>query len=478
MFPYAFDDYTYMGFLGIDENGLPDSIDWGNFYDCFIHNKQSDNLRLANMSAVFALAAPKWIIGLASAVLFSFSIILGGKTVGFTKNNGVAISILSALLILVLPWWEGIVAVDYQLNYIWATALFALDIWLFLRDRHLQWFMGAILGLLLGIWHEGFSAPALIAMIFVAAVWKRFRNPGRLAMIFGIGLGTAFLLWVPGMRLRFANHPDSISYYDVSRTILALSPIAVFFLLSIISWLSGKRDIIKSPVWTMLSIICIVSGTMKFLQDDFRVCWAGLFTACIGCVWLAGILTRRINQAYKLTAGSASLLLIVLNLTFADIESFRERNVVRQVIEAIRNGKETLYVNGLKTFNNAPLLAWGKPLQTMWRWPAFESYYNLSSGSVDRLALVPDELESFNPQDARIMPGGWWQTTEGWIVKRHDNRIDAMYMKVKTPLADENVWVKIITFRSKADGELYDFVLPTMAPPWVRPIKDIVEIRP
>lgn len=480
IFPYAFDDYSYMNFLQIHENGLPVNIDWSKFHDNFIYRKQSDNLRLANMTAVFGLAFPKWIIGLLSGVFFALSVWISGKILGWRNENAVSSVLLACLLLFFLPWWNGIAAVDYQFNYIWATLVFVFVIWLFLRTKRVSWIAGLIFGGLLGIWHEGFSFPALIGLSLIYISFKRYRDIGRLIMLMSMFLGICFLLWVPGMRERTGFQSYLLSSYYFLRTLLALMPVWIFFILSTIYWIKEKKNLLKSPIWLVMVSVCVVSGAMKFVQDDFRAAWTAIFMGCMGTAWMCNLLFNSYNRLAKIIVGYVVLIFIVCHLVVVDMEAFRERKVLQQVVEDLRNDKGTqknIFIKDLKGFYNAPLLAWGKPLQTMWRWPGFDRYYDIRKERMQNLSIVPDELRNFNPEKASLMNCGWWKTEEGWVVKPHVAPLPPRHMIIEAPLADEIVWVTFNSFRSEYDGRLYDHVFPTLAPPWVRPIIDIREVE-
>lgn len=478
IFPYAFDDYSYMRFLQITENGLPEQIDWDIFKNCLNYRIQSDNLRLANMAAVFALALPKPIIGLLSGALFALALFFLAKTIGVNSRNGKYMTLLAFLSIFLLPWWEYAAAVDYQFNYVWASAWLAVCIWLFLGRQKLGWFAGIIFGSILGLWHEGFAIPAFLGLAAIWIFWKEYRTVGRSFMLAFMALGIAFLIWVPGTRFRASIHNELLSSYYIYRTVIAVIPIVAFIILSIWLWIKGKKNAILNPVWIAFMIICLSSSIFKFVTDDFRGVWAGILIACAGIVYLV----KSISINIKPILACSLLLLTSVTLAYGDAEAFRERNILNQAVAHIRkNNDQPFFVKNLRGFYNAPIGALGKPLYTMWRWPGFGVYYGLEETVPYKLSVVPEELRFFSPDSAEKLPCGWWKTREGWIVKPHDRNdfsVDDMDMIVVTPFAEEIVWVTFNPFRSEADSTLYEHVFPTLAPPWTRPIRDIRPYSP
>lgn len=471
IFPYALDDYRFMRFLQIDENGLPDKIDWDNFIYYFVHLKQNDCLRLANMTAVFMLALPKWALGLLCGVIFPLALWLITKTLNLERG----IPEIALLTMFFLPWWDGIATIMFNFNYSWSSAVLALALWLFFRDKHLNWFVGGFVGSLLGLWHEGFAAPALAGMGICWIIWKKFRSPGHTLMLMAMCLGVAFLLWVPGMRPKLFEQPNLFNAYDLARIALNLLPVWIFFILSAISWQNciSKKNL---PIWLTFVIICIFSAALRSVYDAPRAGWAAVFIGCVGTVWLSSYVFAGLRHSLKRLSAIISFILVALHLTVTDIETFRERNILNQVIEFIRDDSQTghiIFIKGMKTFNNAPLIAWGKPLQTLWLWNSCENYYHFP---LDKrfYHVIPDELRTFKPVRENQLNDSIWLTKEGWIVKKgHNYPPHRIITLVETPIFSERVVTDFQPFISECDGKDYTFIFPVHSSPWIRPIKGI-----
>lgn len=476
IYPYAFDDFSYMRFLRIDEGGLPDSFDMGAFSSNLGYRIYNDNLRLANITAIFGLAMPKWLIGFTSGILFSLALWLIAKAMDLNERHPLRMAPMALAAMAFMPWWDGIAAVAYQLSYVWPTAMMALVLWLFFSHKSLHWVIAVLIGLIFGAWHEGFSAPVLFGLGLCWICWRRFRTPWRTALLVSMAVGVVFLLSVPGMWAKVGVKPDLFSPYYIWRTALALTPVWLALVLWLIAY--AVKRVKMTPLWLTFISIAFVSVVMKFMQDDFRVAWLGIFVGSISLAWLACLLASGWSRTLKICLSSLCLAAVAVHLIAADSEAFRERSLLGQVVGYLRNDspeRGPLYLKGLKSFSNAPLLAWGKPLQSMWRWPNFERYYHLPEGSVDQVALVPVELLQFDPAQAKTIGENTWLTDDGYIVT-DDLTIADWPMtegEVHTPLFDEKVCFIFSPFVSARTGKPYVHVFPTLAPPWVRPVRSI-----
>ena len=477
IYPYAFDDYSYMGWFRIDENGLPDTFDLGTLVNHLRYRKFHDNLRLANTAAAFGMILPKWIIGFVSGILFSLALWLITWAMDLKAWHSLRMPPIALASMFFLPWWDGIAAVDYQFNYIWPTALMALVMWLFFRQRHLHWAFAVLIGLVFGVWHEGFSAPVLCGLGLSWLRWRKLRTTWRTILLVSMAVGVVFLLSIPGMWTKVGVKPDLLDPYYLGRTILALTP--VWFALVLWLFAYARKRVVVSPVWMTFAAIALVAVLMKFMQDDFRVAWSGIFVGSISLAWLACLLASRWSRNLKICLSFLCLVLVAAHLIVADGEAFRERRLLREVVRYLREDspKESrpLYLKGLKSFYNAPLVSWGKPLQSMWRWPNFEGYYHLPEGCVSQISLVPEELLQFDPAQSKKIGENTWLSGDGYIVT--DNLMIADWPMtegiIHTPLFDERVCFTFSPFVSARTGQPYVHIFPTFAPPWVRSIQSI-----
>lgn len=180
--PYALDNHLFeAAFL----RRCPDGFTLAGFLDYADAIRVVDNWRLPNLLApVVSLYAPKWlfaiITGLAVALtVFATATFSNGSADGLQMHNarycGAYMTYIFAGMLAFLPWGNNLLTGDYAMNYIWGCAL-AMAMIMAARagvDRKAAWCLPGLLGVVLGMWHEGI-AVATAAGIAVMALCVRF----------------------------------------------------------------------------------------------------------------------------------------------------------------------------------------------------------------------------------------------------------------------------------------------------------------
>lgn len=103
-------------------------------WSTWISHFGNDNSRLANLTATFLLVFPKQLGSGLSVCLWLFAILSGFKLSGVSWRHSVIVPI-GLLLFTIVPWSQQIGALDYQCNYVWATALMLSYISFVLRSE-------------------------------------------------------------------------------------------------------------------------------------------------------------------------------------------------------------------------------------------------------------------------------------------------------------------------------------------------------
>lgn len=483
VYPFAFDDFVYMRCLGITADGLPDTIDLDVARRHLAYRFHCDNMRLANMAATLVLATPKWLSGTASALLFGWAMVLMGRMAGLRAESWRGMALLSALLIFLLPWFDSMAATDYQLNYLWGTALWALAMWLFLRPAGLNIWIGIAVGLVTGLWHEGLSGPALAGLGLVWLTSARYRTAGRTALLVGLLAGIAMLAAVPGTRARMGLQSSPWESYNLLRTAIAMIPAWLFFATSAVSALCGDRPVQPSPstrqaAWTAMAGACLGGLAVKLVGDDFRAAWAAGLAGCCGIVLVAHSWPAkgRLNTI----ANAAAVLLLAAtaaHLALADALAFDARREYRAVVahQQSDNFDDVLWLD-LQSPVSVPAFALGKPLWSMWRWTPYEEYFGIPAERIAATRICPPALRLFDPSQATdTLPCGIWLAGPHMVRPAASDTARARLEEyiVSTPLASEPVPVHVYPFRSEADGRTYEYLFPTLAPPYLRPVLDL-----
>lgn len=202
--PYALDNHLF-------EAGLlrrcPDGFTWSGYADYINAIRQVDNWRLPNILApVVSLYVPKWLFALLTGLMTatnvyaaaSFSTGTADRSNGHLPQTQATFTVLVfAAMLVFLPWGNNILTGDYALNYIWGSFI-AMAMFLSARagiDRRRGSLLPALLGCLLGIWHEGI-AMAAVGGVVIMALTLRFDRRYLPYYIGGIAAFVAALVWM------------------------------------------------------------------------------------------------------------------------------------------------------------------------------------------------------------------------------------------------------------------------------------------
>lgn len=478
LYPYAFDDYAYMGSLGITSGGLPDIIDIDHLKRNIAYRFYCDNLRLANMTAIFVLAWPKWLSAVVSALLTGAALLLSARAARLRDTACGSMALLCAMFMALLPWYDSIAAVDYQLNYVWGTALWALATYLFLRPGRLPWIAAIAVGLVFGVWHEGLSGPALAGLGLLWLCRKDYRTASRTFMLICLATGIFVLAAVPGTKARMGLQSSPFEPYNLVRTAIALLPVWIFAATAVVAAVSGRKPW-KSPVFIAMTGMCLGGIAVKFVGDDMRAAWGADLAGCLGTVWMiADTAGRNISRKVSSTVAVVLVALTGTHLATACALAFDARDEYRAVTthQISGNTSDVLYLD-IKSPVTVPFIALGKPLWSMWRWTPYAKYFGIDESRIKSTVICPPQLRRFTPaMSSRTLPGGIMEA-DGHFVRLHDATDTVPFIEeyiLETPLFAEPVPVKSFPFRSEADGVLYDYLFPALAPPYLRPVTGLV----
>ncbi len=152
------------------------------------------NSRLANLLALAVLQLPRGaqaaMCGAAAAALLGALVALGGA------RRRAAAPAAAALMWLALPWHDGLASVDFEINYVWASALALWVLAAAYRGRP-RWALAAVAGAFLAGWmHEGI---AVMAGAWLACLWMQARGMARRRVaVLAVALAAGFAVNLAG----------------------------------------------------------------------------------------------------------------------------------------------------------------------------------------------------------------------------------------------------------------------------------------
>lgn len=399
---------------------------WNIMMDYFQEIYQTQSGRLGNYLAMpFLYLFPRWIYGILGGGLVAFLLIFSCKIVRVKPGSFVG-WLLMATIVFAYPWYDYLLMITYNLNYLWSAAAVVGAIWCFLKIRRFRrW--GAVASLFLmfvaGWMHEGFGAPFTAGLTLYLLC--NFRNVCRREILCWIAAaaGTCMVMMSP----MFWQRSDEVLFlllkFSYKEGIMQLGPALLFFLsffISSVILLSGKNTrklLLASQVFPILagfSLSSLVVFIMYYCGP--RTGSPLLLSGALGCGVTFSIIGR--NRSSAAACWLAAILiggLSVVNLVSAiSLQSKlnAEEDRVIGLFEASEDGTiyfdlryPTLDLSLFKT--NVRQFHEKTP-----KW-FFQTYY----GAGKTLVVLPSEMKGFRPSKAtesHSTPGA--MIYNGWIV--------------------------------------------------------------
>lgn len=476
--PTQLDDLEFMSiYLGF--NGGSEHFSASALWDFHRVMWAEDNARLANfLSPVMNIISP-WrqiyplLAGLAAGAL----LLLVQKAGGASLRSWKAAALVWALMIVLLPWRDNLLVLDYSLNYIFGAALTLLYLILMSAEperlpRAVRAAGLPLLGAAVGLWHEGFAATAL-AGIAAVAVHRRFRLglPRYAAAALTAG-GLLYLLTCPGTLHRAAADvaaPLSAMnwrvWLDSTSIILALLSFALFCLSARgrgrLRALAGDDTFLAVLVCgaaaTLLSVGVRHSPRMSF--------WPGICGIIVLLrLWLPPL--RRIAARHRAAAGvSAAALLAgcLLQSGMALCAQKRYFDESGEIMAEFRQGAHTVYRDVIQPRDPSKLTLYF-PARTAWI-NCFNFHCLADYLGADYLAVVPTALEHLPAElDTISSPGAMYPVMRagGALFTRWLPELDCHVnqpMTARFGTREEAVEYGVINFTT-ADGDSLALILP------------------
>lgn len=337
---------------------VPD-VDWQGVAETIQEHFATDNARLPNVIMSFAVLMPKWICALISTLLWFYAIRKIFSLAGIGKGKGLLPVALGVFFIsFLLPWFEAFGALAYQLAYIWGTAIVLWCMGMFVRDSQkpnkTNWsdWQAALCfaaGLLLGVWHEGFSVTFMAFGAMMTVLDRhRYLNKRNVLMLAGCFIGTLYLFILSPAMDRANGLHEGLS---ASKLMITALGEPAFMLLCLV-WLillcfRSIRPRLKEatgPQALIFAVSLTAGGAVNFMihllsVNSPRAGWCGQIFSIIAIIVLIGIAFPTLysperQKGITLKAVAAWLLLAVcfLRLGASDYYALKLHNEFPRVI--------------------------------------------------------------------------------------------------------------------------------------------------
>lgn len=375
-----------------------------------------DNARLGNQIVMFFLMIPKWA---GSAVALLFWILCMRYSLKFARIEISRFLIVAAGVFLwtfQMPWNDNMGQLDYQFNYLIAGGS---TIWYLWSACNSVWkgckkVLMIITGILIGAWHEGFSAPVIAGVIAVTALYPRYRTLQLLYVIISLTIGCVYLMMCPGTAVRMEIH------YNVVTHSLLLILQCIFChvaYLVILIWAIIKICKTCSVKLSPLIWFAIVSGGVSVLGQIFshgarRVGWWADEISIVTIMYLLGKMSDDIGGLKRVGMNVSALGLAILSIihwVYVDYYAFVVRTKIREVEKAMVDSESKTIFCDFPTIYDLPMICMWTPDMRMFADRPFDAFMNEYYFYEDKYlykTLVPAALRNVTGSSGNAVPGG------------------------------------------------------------------------
>ena len=447
VFPVGEDDWQF--YKQINRHGL--------IY-CINSRFLNDNVRIGNFLGIFLLIVPKWIPATVCAFAFAFGLWIMTKVCNLKQYQWKALITLIFFIWTAPMWIDSMFSHMFAFNYIVPLPLLFGLIYLFQHPDKLPLWMGIILGILLGTWHEAYAIIFIVGAVLNFIVNHRINNRNSLLITVAVCVGFLWHFVSPAIFNRVSNYQISIGY----------KYIRVFhnwiYLIYIFLWLICFYRIDRKLAKTPLQLFALGSGVIFFIVLYTGIGRASMPSIFICCCAIT-VLLKRILYYINIKIKNVFALLLAFftcsSMVAACIETIPIRRIADKIADIyFKSNYDQPYVFGEIYYPwNASRLALRRP-----------DPYILMPGENNRrwlyyytdkdVFIIPVELQDYSAgKGVKISDNPDLRLWKGHIVSSNVNDTAYHHCHIDYGLRTEYTEIHRIIFNSN-DGKPYVYILP------------------
>ena len=360
-YQHEFDYCSYEEALEGFENCDGDEItSWSQVWESIKHhNRYWNNNRLANTLTFVLTMMPRWIVDAIHVLMWMLmaSFMLKLISDDWRLRPLIVVGVLWSVWI-ILPWHDQMASSNYQINYVWSTALNLAFLYTFIRTDKLS--VGCLMAFPASLMHEGFSVPVSIGLLLV--LFDRIKSDKtmlsdkkRLLPIALYLVGTMFVVFGPAIHNRFADIGanekvfsfNAFVYKFLIREPILLASLALILVYAIKCGFKSLKKMIKAEaLWIVIALTSMMIWML--IDGTERQMWMG-YVALIVFDWrLIARLTCR-NETNSIVVSTVALILGLLQMIWLfKIADFQKKacEEIMRIEEAMKStNSELLYVD-------------------------------------------------------------------------------------------------------------------------------------
>ncbi|MDE6277210.1 MAG: hypothetical protein K2M06_03795 [Muribaculaceae bacterium] len=237
--------------------------------------------------------SPRWLALLLNAAVVALFFYFSGKCLG--SRGPLARTMLAALLLLTMAWWDASTLMAVSLNYVWAAAAGLAFAYFWLVAPWRKRGLGArllfcLFAFVAGQMHEAMAAPLSTGLLAYCLVGRRWRGMERwrLASLLCFFAGTAVCLASPAlwMRVGGGHEPDDALGVLLLKSDFYVLALVCILGVSAVACRSKFAALVRGP-WLAFAVAAVASMCISgFGGIVGRSGWFAQTYALIVLLWL------------------------------------------------------------------------------------------------------------------------------------------------------------------------------------------------
>lgn len=292
---------------------------------------------------LFFNGLPHVIVSIVMGIMASFYFYIVIAACRFSgKNNVTAAIFVISLLLLLLPWWDGMWLLVCQTNYIWSTAFGIFFILLYsgkIDKNENGWYLllYVVLGFLAGSSHEetGLSVLCGITALLVFTPAYRKMNGRRIALLVSLIFGFIFCMSSPYIWQRAASSIIKTSVPEMVITTLPMVALLVAVLIVTSLTKTGRKFIfgLLSSPWTSFVAVSLAGAIITLYSGIVgRTGWLPETSSVIALFLMLEPLKLKVSRSFAVLASSLMMTAITLCLVLTVVYQYRLKRQYTEVL--------------------------------------------------------------------------------------------------------------------------------------------------
>lgn len=370
----------------------------------------NDNVRISNLLAINLLWLPQIFSGAISTFAIWYILRESIKISGISENSFLVLFFITLFLIF-YPWVDQLYLVDFQINYIWSTAISIYILKALISKPTDHYFFLVFWCFILGWMHEGFAMPIASLIIVLIVLYPHYRNAKYYVSLIAL---------LPGLlTIGISQLCHFRAYYFITRqNILFLFSIPTFiFLFLTVLYLYKQHNnpnsiSLQKNVNLITLLFLSITGTilMLVIPTGPRTGALGIITAIMGICYILNKYTFNSKGYIRTIKKVISLILltfIVSHIILVDYECIKAEKTTNYIIsEYQQNPDKTIFADFTLRSTSNPLCL-QKPYYDWFAHSKNVKIFVNFYGNKNKRALraIPAELQNIDFTEATKIKG-------------------------------------------------------------------------